>query len=101
MSLEKFLAFDEKDKKPPMDPMGKLVVMTGMAIIFILFGFDLYKRKKANLLHVLIFLWGWAIIILFAYNQELLNKFGRLFGTARGVDIFVYAGIILLFYFFL
>ena len=71
------------------------------AIVFILFGVDLYKRKKMNILHFIVFLWGGAAVILFAFNQELLDSFGRFFGIARGADLLVYWGVILLFYFYI
>jgi len=45
------------------------------AVVFIIFGIDLYKRKKANILHFLVFLGGGAAIILFAFNNQLLNNF--------------------------
>lgn len=71
------------------------------AIVFILFGIDLYKRKKMNALHFIVFLWGGAAVILFAFNQNLLNAFGQFFGLARGADVLVYGAIILLFYFYI
>lgn len=71
------------------------------AIVFILFGIDLYKRKKMNILHFIVFLWGGAAVILFAFNQNLLNTFGEFFGLARGADVLVYGAIILLFYFYI
>lgn len=71
------------------------------AVVFILFGVDLYKRKKMNVLHFIVFfLWG-GMIILFGFNQELLNQFGRFFGIARGADLLVYISIVLLFYFYI
>lgn len=71
------------------------------ALVFVLFGLDLYKRKKANLLHFLVFIGGGVLLVLFGYNIELLNTFGRYFGVTRGADLIVYASIILLFYFFI
>lgn len=71
------------------------------AIVFILFGIDLYKRKKMNILHFIVFLGGGAAVILFAFNQDLLNNFGNFFGLARGADVLVYSAIILLFYFYI
>lgn len=41
------------------------------------------------------------MIVLFWFNQNLLNKFGSFFGIARGADLLVYASIVLLFYFFI
>ncbi len=71
------------------------------ALIFVLFGIDLYKRKKATLLHFLVFIGGGAVLALFGYDIDLLNKFGTYFGVTRGADLIVYASIILLFYFFI
>lgn len=71
------------------------------AIVFILFGIDLYKRKKMNILHFIVFLWWWSAIILFAINTDLLNSFGKFFGIARWADVLVYISLILLFYFYI
>lgn len=70
------------------------------AIVFVFFGIDLYKRKKMNILHFIVFLWGGAAIIVFAFNQNILNTFGEFFGIARGADLLVYIAIIVLLYFY-
>lgn len=54
-----------------------------------------------NVLHFIVFLWGGAAVILFAFNQNLLNTFWQFFGLARGADVLVYGAIILLFYFYI
>ena len=41
------------------------------------------------------------MIILFGFNQNLLNEFGEFFGIARGADLLVYISLILLFYFYI
>ena len=41
------------------------------------------------------------MLILFAFNQELLNQFGKFFGVARGADLLVYVWLILLSYFYI
>jgi hypothetical protein len=71
------------------------------AVVFILFGLDLYKRKKMNVLHFFVFFVGGAMVVLFALNQSLLNQFGGFFGIARGADLLVYIALILLFYFYI
>lgn len=71
------------------------------AIIFFLFWADLIKRKKATLLHFIVFI-GWSLIlILFAVNAEALNKFWAFFWVARWADLLVYWWIILLTYFYI
>ena len=45
------------------------------AVVFILFGVDLYKRKKMNALHFIIFFFGGGLLILFALDASLLNRF--------------------------
>ena len=60
------------------------------SFVFVIFGIDLYKRKKMNFLHFLVFFGGGGLVILFAFNVQLLDQFGRYFGVARGVDLFVY-----------
>lgn len=71
------------------------------ALIFTLFGIDLYKRKKVNILHAIVFLWWWIAIIIFTFNQNILNSFGEIFWIARWADLLVYVAIILLFYFYI
>lgn len=70
-------------------------------LVFLLFGIDLYKHKKMNLLHFLVFFLGSGVIILFSLNVNLLNKFWSVFGVARGADLFVYIWVILLFYLYI
>lgn len=41
------------------------------------------------------------MLILFGFNQQLLDQFGRFFGIARGADLLVYISIVLLFYFYI
>ncbi|MEI6117700.1 MAG: DUF2304 domain-containing protein [bacterium] len=71
------------------------------AFVFILFGWDFYKRKKMNVLHFFVFFIGGGMVVLFALNQDLLNGFGKFFGIARGADMLVYISLILLFYFYI
>ena len=71
------------------------------AVVFILFGIDLYKRKKMNILHFVVFIIGGGLIVIFALNQQLLNQFGMFFGVARGADLLVYFSLIILFYFYI
>lgn len=71
------------------------------AVIFVLFGLDLYKRKKMNILHFLVFFFGGGLLIVFALDTQLLNSFGSFFGIARGADLLVYVALILLCYFYI
>jgi len=71
------------------------------AVVFIFFGLDLYKRKKMNILHFLVFIVGGGVVVIFWFNQELLNQFGKFFGIARGADLLVYISLIVLFYFYI
>ena len=71
------------------------------AVVFILFGLDLYKRKKMNVLHFFVFFVGGGMVVVFSLNQNLLNQFGTYFGVARGADLLVYVSLILLFYFYI
>jgi len=54
-----------------------------------------------NILHFLVFFIGGGVVIVFALNQDLLNRFGSFFGIARGADLLVYMALILLFYFYI
>lgn len=74
------------------------VIIIVATVIFLLFGVDFYKRKKMNLLHILVFFIWWGAIVLFSLNLELLNKFGNFFGVNRGAELLVYIGVIILFY---
>jgi len=49
-------------------------------------------------LHFFVFIVGGGLVILFSINVELLNKFWSYFGTTRWSDVFVFVGIIVLFY---
>jgi len=54
-----------------------------------------------NILHFLIFFGGAGTIILFALNNDLLNRFGRVFGLARGADVLVYGTLVILAYLYI
>jgi len=71
------------------------------AVVFVFFGLDLYKHKKMNILHFFVFVVGGAAIVVFWFNQDLLNAFGKFFGIARGADLLVYIALIVLFYFYI
>ncbi len=71
------------------------------SIIFFLFWIDLYKRKKATLLHLIIFIWWSIILIIFALNNQALDNFWSFFGIARWADLIVYTAIIILAYFYI
>jgi len=51
-----------------------------------------------NILHFLIFFGGAGTIILFALDNALLNRFGHIFGLARGADVLVYGSLVILAY---
>ncbi len=65
-------------------------------VVFIIFSFDLYQRKKFTLLHFLVFAWGSLSILLFTRFPWALDTFGWLFGLARWADLIVYLSIIFL-----
>jgi hypothetical protein len=48
-----------------------------------------------------VFFVGGGMVVVFAFNQGLLNQFGKFFGIARGADLLVYISLILLFYFYI
>lgn len=72
-----------------------------VAIIFLFFGFDLYKHKKLNILHLLVFIVGSWILIIFALDQEFLNNFWSFFGVARWADLIVYGALVAFAYFYI
>ena len=71
------------------------------SVIFFLFWIDLFKRKKATLLHLLVFIWWSLVLALFAINIEALNAFWSFFWIARWADLLVYISIIVLAYFYI
>lgn len=79
-----------------MTPLQFILILSG--IIFLLFSIDAYQRKKLNLLHFIVFFGGIAVIMIFSFNVELLNKFWKFFGIARWADLLVYIWIIFLMY---
>lgn len=54
-----------------------------------------------NILHFLVFVLWTIFLILSALNQEFLDNFWRFFGVARGADLIVYWGLIILAYFYI
>ena len=71
------------------------------SIIFFLFWIDLFKRKKATILHLLVFVWWSLVLVLFAVNVKTLDKFWSFFWIARWADLLVYISIIILAYFYI
>ncbi len=76
------------------------VIISTAAILFIIIGWDAYKRGKINLLHGVIFIGGWIIVWYSLWNPNFLNDLGDVFGIARGADILVYGSILVLGYFY-
>lgn len=71
------------------------------SVVFFLFWIDLFKRKKATILHLIVFIWGSFLLILFSLDVHALDKFGSFFWIARWADLLVYCAIILLWYFYI
>lgn len=71
------------------------------SVIFFLFWVDLYKRKKATILHLIVFIWGSFLLILFSFDMNALNNFWSFFWIARWADVLVYIAIIVLAYFYI
>lgn len=71
------------------------------AVVFVLFGLDLYKRKRMNILHFFVFFAGGGMLVVFALDQSLLDQFGSFFGIARGADLLVYVWLIVLAYLYI
>ncbi|MDD2487250.1 MAG: DUF2304 family protein [Candidatus Gracilibacteria bacterium] len=81
-----------------LSPLQFILVVSGL--VFFIFAIDSFQRKRFNALHFLVFFGGVSVILLFSLDVQLLNKFGSLFGVARGADLLVYISIILLAYFY-
>ncbi len=79
-----------------MTPLQFMIIF--VSIIFVFFGIDLFKRKKLNALHLIVFVLGAWTLILFAVNWATLDRFGNFFWVARWADLVVYWSIVLLAY---
>ncbi len=76
-------------------------IITFAGVVFFFFSIDLYKRRKATLLHFFVF-FGWGVIVMFFIrNPTLLNKFWNIFWLTRWADLIVYSSIIALAYFYI
>ena len=71
------------------------------SVIFLFFWIDLFKRKKATILHLIVFIWGSILLILFSFNMNALNDFWSFFWIARWADLLVYIALIILWYFYI
>lgn len=71
------------------------------SVIFFLFWIDLFKRKKATILHLIIFIWGSFLLIRFSLDMDALDTFWSFFWIARWADLLVYCAIIILWYFYI
>lgn len=76
-----------------------IIIVT--SVVFFLFWVDLFKRKKANILHLIVFIWGSFLLIRFSLNASALDRFWWFFWIARWADLLVYFAIILLGYFYI
>lgn len=70
------------------------------SVVFVIFALDMFQRKKVNILHVLVFLGGGITVTFFALYPPLLDKFGRIFGVARGADLLIIIALIGMAYFY-
>ena len=71
------------------------------SVTFLLFWIDLFKHKKANILHLIVFIWGSFFLVLFSLNMNALNNFWSFFWIARWADLLVYIALIILWYFYI
>lgn len=71
------------------------------SVVFIIFGIDLFQRKKFNFMHFLVFAGWWTLVARFGYDVTALNKFGSFFWFARWADLLVYLTLIALGYFYI
>lgn len=67
-------------------------------LLFVIFAIDAFQRKKFNALHFLVFFGGSSFILLFSFDNSLLNKFWNFFWLNRWADLIVYLSIIMLAY---
>ena len=74
-----------------------------ITIIFALFALSRVilrsKEKKLTSNQFIIWIFIWISLVIFASFPSLLTQFAQISGIGRGIDILVYGGIILLFYF--
>lgn len=62
---------------------------------------DLYKRKRANILHFFVFGWGAIGIAIVTFYPRILNAISWFVGVATWSDLIVYMSVIVLFYFYI
>ncbi len=75
-------------------------VLTIASIFFLFFAVDGMQRRRFSILHFFVFV-GWAVLILsFVFVPWFQERFGRVFGVARGSDVIVYSTLIILWYFY-
>lgn len=79
-----------------MEPIQILIV------VFALFAISRvilqYRKKNINLGEFIFWMIAWIILIIIVTIPALSMFFAKIAGITRGVDLFVYLGIILLFY---
>jgi hypothetical protein len=79
-----------------------IVVQTG-AVIFsalaILRTFVLYRRNQITLSQAVLWLSLWLVIAVVAVYPELTQRVANAVGIVRGVDLMLYVGMVVLYYF--
>jgi len=82
--------------------------MTLLQLFFIVSGFsvlliwyDIYKKQKFKVLHILFFLGSAVSLLIFTLFPNILQKFGKFVWVQRWADALVYISIIFLGYFVL
>lgn len=58
-----------------------------------------FYNKRINSFFLSFFLLVWGAVLFLTWNTAFLYKLGRLFGVQRGVNVLIYIGLFLLFYY--
>jgi len=72
-------------------------IVSGFTIL--LLWYDIYKKQKFKILHILFFLGTAISLLIFTLYPSILQKFGKFVWVQRWADALVYMAIIFLWYF--
>jgi len=76
-----------------------IIIIT--SVVFLFFGFDIYKRGKANIVHFFVFIFWSLWIAILSFFPSISTKIWEFFGFTRWTDLFLFIWIILLAYFYI
>lgn len=79
--------------------MNFQIILSLLIIFAIIRLFFQLLKKHINLVEFLFFISAWLIVFFFNWNNDILNKIGKLFGVEKGASVLVYISLFFLFYY--